>query len=286
MPSFDDRKSATGDDSDNILAHFDNLGARFARDYLNTYFAADVPTFDETLNMRFLAEHYKNLPPDTELLELGCGPTITHVLSAAPYVKRIHLMDYLQGCLDEIEMWRRKDVSSHSWTVFTKYALSVECQPQDEQSVQEREDLLRSKLASTSICNVRNMPPQEGLQPFSAVACFFTAEQATMAEEEMPHLERLKIWNGIMDNVCSCVSPGGLLLMGGVRDSDYYVTYDAQSGAPLFHPLPRTVEDDFVAALTRNGFDLSKSTIESADLEGQESEGLSGIILLAARKRS
>jgi hypothetical protein len=260
------------------------VGTRFARDYLGTYYSAEVPDYDEQIVMAFCARHYKTVSPGAELLELGAGPTIHHVMSAAPVVSKIHLTDYLQGCIDEIDLWRSQKPEAHNWNAFTRFALNSEGLPSDDLSIQQRESDLRQKIASIGLCDVRKSPPLSTPRQFELVGCFYTAEQATMATEEMPQEKRHEIWNQIMDNICSTVAPGGLLLMSGVRDSDFYVTYDAVTHAALRHPLPRLLESDYAAALIRNGFDMSRTVVEAAPLVGQDAEGLTGVILVAARK--
>ncbi len=73
----------------------------FSRRYLDTYYR-DV-TEDENLVAQLLAEHCLQLARrDSCALEIGCGPTIHHALTLAPYVSSIDLADYLPENIEEI----------------------------------------------------------------------------------------------------------------------------------------------------------------------------------------
>jgi hypothetical protein len=82
-----------------------------------------------------------------------------------------------------------------------------------------------------------------------------------------------------MEHLCRTVSPGGTLFLSCLMDTDYYRVGDAR------YPCARIREDDVRRALSRLGFDLDASTVESVALESQRESGLVGIVLAAARKR-
>ena len=60
--------------------------------------------------------------------------------------------------------------------------------------------------------------------------------------------------------------------------------YDA-SGRPHRYPVPRLTHEDFTRALEENGFDMDRSRVTYLPLEGQESEGVYGVILVSAVRR-
>lgn len=272
-------------DTSKVLESFDQIGDSFAKDYLKTYYSDSEPTIDEKYVLEFCVQQFKRLQVGCTVLELGCGPTIHHALPVAPYVDGIHFADYLQGCLNEISSWKNNAPQSHDWRVFTKFVLELEGKDNDEQSIRKREESLRNKIASIERCDVRQ---PESLLPnryFDAVLCFYTPEQAVMATQDTPQHVRLDVWHTIMNHVCAKVRQGGYLFMAAVRGSDHYVTYDKATGVPIKHPLPILYEDNFADALRNNGFDLSDTLIEQRSLIGQEAEGLTSIILVAARKQ-
>jgi hypothetical protein len=79
--------------------------ANFPRDYLATYYC-QPPTADEQMVLAFLAQHYPKLESQPCAIEIGCGPTVHHVLPLAPFVSEIHMADYLPGNLRQVRRWR------------------------------------------------------------------------------------------------------------------------------------------------------------------------------------
>src|SRR5689334_2040520 len=61
--------------------------------YLQEYYDHIGPENDELL--RFFAEAFKLVPPETVMLEFGGGPTIYQLISAAVKVSTIDFTDYL-----------------------------------------------------------------------------------------------------------------------------------------------------------------------------------------------
>ena len=88
--------------------------ANFPRDYLATYYC-QPPTADEQMVLAFLAEHFPKIASQPCAIEIGCGPTVHHVLPLAPYVSAIHMADYLPENLDEVRRWRDREPGAHGW---------------------------------------------------------------------------------------------------------------------------------------------------------------------------
>jgi hypothetical protein len=87
---------------------------------------------------------------------------------------------------------------------------------------------------------------------------------------------------------CSPISPawspeGGRLFCCAIGYTDHYILYDA-TGRAHRYPVPRLEPEDFTRALECNGFDLDRSCVTYQPLEGQESEGVYGVILVSAVK--
>src|SRR5689334_6614439 len=61
-----------------------------------------------------------------ELLEVGCGSVVHHVLPAVPYVSAIDMCDFRDDNLEEIHKWRDDDEAAHDWRRATKFVLQQE----------------------------------------------------------------------------------------------------------------------------------------------------------------
>lgn len=261
--------------SPQIINDFDSA-EDYAVDYLRTYFMGE-PTPDDQALISFLTERYSLLKGKPVLLEIGCGPVVNHILSAAPYVSEIHMADYRSDSLQQIQKWLDEAPDAHDWHRFTRYVLKLEGVIDiSNEDVRKRELLLRASITKLLRCDIRQAKPLGYAKRYAAVACFYTTEQASSTIEE---------WHSVMRNLASLVEPGGDLFTCAMGNCEYYILYDGK-GNPKKYPVPRLAEDDFRKALSDSGFDPENMLIRYQKLEGQESEGVFGVILVHARKKS
>jgi predicted TPR repeat methyltransferase len=87
-------------------------------------------------------------------------------------------------------------------------------------------------------------------------------------------------WEAVMANLCRTVAPGGMLYLSCLRNTDYYVVGDSR------YPCAYISEEDLRRVLPELGFDMSNSLVEGVAVEHQEGEGVLGVVLVAARKKS
>ncbi len=231
----------------------------YAADYLRTYFMQE-PTPDEEVVMAFIAERYKLLKGRPTLLEIGCGPIITHILPAVPYVSKVHLADYRPDNLIEIQKWIDRGEGAHNWNIFTRYVLNLEgiLSPSQEQ-IDERENCLKSCIEKLTICDVRNKQPLNMPITFPAVACFYTTEQASSTMTE---------WQEVMKNITSLVSPGGDLFMCAMGECDHYILYD-KDNKPKKYSVPKLTVKDFEEAFLAAGFPADSMVVKYQKHRGQ-----------------
>lgn len=171
----------------------------YAANYLRTFFMGE-PTLDERFVMSFLAREYATLPGGGALLEVGCGPVIHHVLSAAPRVAHIDMADYREDNLGEIRKWIARAPGAHSWRRFTRLALELEGEEPSDASIAAREDLLRTRIRRVTTCDLRRAHPFGRPCTYPTVACFYTTEQASSTREE---------WATVFANLAGLVAGGG-----------------------------------------------------------------------------
>ena len=246
----------------------------FTDNYLRTFFLGE-PVPDDQALMQFLAQEYKKIHGAPQLLEVGCGPVINHVLSAVPYVSEIHMADYRQDNLDAIRRWKEKDQAGHNWNRFTRFALQVEECDASGEAIQFREEQLRSLIKRLMFCDLRSSEPLGLPVEYPAVSCFYTTEQASRDHDE---------WRQVFKNLSGLVAPAGNLLACAVGFTDHYVIYDPL-GRSHIYSIPRLYPEDFERALMENDFDAGASSVRYQPLEGQESEGVVGVILVSGVKK-
>jgi hypothetical protein len=244
----------------------------FAKRYLQTYFKC--VDSDENEVARFLAREAPRLKGLVgTFVEIGCGPTIHHLLPICPFVEKIHLADYLHSNLAEVQAWKEHAPYAHDWSIFTENVLKLEGQAISPKHVQDRENLLRNKIGGLSYCNILREFPLGIPTQCDALGFFFCAEEVTTDKDE---------WKQVMRNTCSLIKPNGFLLMSALRGTDHYVI-ENEIGYEVL-PTAKIWEQDIIDLLPTLGFDLSQTSIEVAETPDQKHQGISSVILISARK--
>ena len=93
------------------------------------------------------------------LLELGGGPTIYPLISAAPHVSEIVFSDYVEGNLDQVRLWKEQSSAAHDWTPYLKYVVNTLEGEQDKGVALQREIELRGKVKLIKKCNILEEDP-------------------------------------------------------------------------------------------------------------------------------
>jgi hypothetical protein len=253
-----------------------NQAENYAADYLRTYYSGDVTPDDRAL-LAFLVRELPRLAAigRPEMLEVGCGPVVHHMLPAVPYVSAIDMCDFREDNIREVDRWRDNEPAAHDWRRWTRLVLELEQHGIGEEASVHREAALRSLIRSTTLCDLRrDYPLAPPRRYYPAVACFYTTEQASSNREQ---------WRDVFRNLCGLVAPGGHLFACSVADTDHYIVYDHQHRS-VCYSIPRLFPDDYRQALLDNDFLAGESVVEYQPLAGQEAEGVFGVILVAARK--
>jgi len=241
----------------------------FAEQYLQTFYRDRAPTNDERVVFRFLAEHLRALSDRPVLLEVGCGPTVHHVLQFAPYVSELHMADYLQENLEEVRKWRDDLLGAGTWSQYAELALRLEGRPSGNEDVRRLEQMTKRKLRRLLTCDLRDQWILGAPVAYPVVTAFYCTEEVgiTMAR-----------WEEVMANLARAVAPGGQLFLSCLRDTDSYLV------GGTAYPCARISEADVRRVLPQLGFNMAQSVVESASVNDQEHEGVSGVVLTAARK--
>ncbi len=250
-----------------------NVVPNFARDYLSTYYC-QAPTQDEQAVIAFLASHYRRIPATSWAIEIGCGPTVHHVLPLAPYVSEIHMADYLPENLEQVRLWRDRAPGAHEWQDYTALTLALEGREATPAAVARREAETRAKISRFRHCDLKMDSPLETSDVYPVVACFYCVENIGVTTAE---------WTRVMRRVAALTAPGGYLFLSALNQTEFYVVRSADGRLNRL-PAAYLTEDDFRQILPTLGFDAGATIVESRSFTGQEREGVNGVVLVAARK--
>ncbi len=245
--------------------------ASFAREYIDTYYRDRPPTNDEQRVFEFLVRHLRELPPQSLMLEVGCGPTVHHVLPFVGSVGEIHVADYLDDNLAEIDKWKKGAADACGWRQYAELVLTLEGRPSAPADARLLEAVAQTKVTQLLSCDL-TQPQVLGRDAwYPLVSAFYCTEEVGIS---------LTQWEHVMTNLARLVAPGGRLFLSCLADTDFY-----RVGASNY-PCARVTARDIERVLPRLGFDMTETVIESASVEGQGDEGVVGVVLVAATKRS
>ncbi len=246
----------------------------FAKNYLRTFYSEE-PTQDEIEVIKFLTRYYPLIKGFKDMIEIGCGPTLHHILPLNGFVSEIHLADYLDENLHEIDLWRKKNPIAHNWNKFTELSLRMEGRDFRKRSISLRENLIRKKIKKIGKCDLKKDRVLTWRRTYEAVGCFYCTEEVG--------INTLK-WEKVMKRLSLLVKPGGFLFMAALRETDFYCVLSEDG---YYHKLPCAylTETDFRRVLPKLGFDMSHTIIKTAKIKGQEAEGVTSVILIAAKKQ-
>ncbi len=247
----------------------------FASRYLETYY--QKIDSDELGIAKFLVREYSKINGAASMLEIGCGPTIHHILPAAPYVEHIDMADYLIDNLDQIKLWSKQTDNNqgHNWKSFTKHILELEGIRPSMSDILSRERLLKTKIRNVTDCNVLDENPLGRAMLYPAVGFFYCAEEVTTSKN---------IWKEIMANVANLVTPGGYFFIAALKETDHYIIF-SDNGREEKLPTAFLRVEDFSNLLPQLGFDLNNTIIETCETPDQIEHGINGVILISAQKQ-
>ena len=240
------------------------------QEYLHEYYGEVQP--DERFAMEFLVEAVARLEPVAVALEFGCGPTVHHALGMATVAGEIHMADYLESNRAEVEKWLHREEGAFDWSHFGRETLELEgnASPSDEQ-VQERDELLRSKITKVLACDAFSAQPlgenenKEGFYPL--VASHYCAEACTTDKEE---------WRACMKNIASLVAPGGTLILSSCGEAAAYAVGER------YFPCAGVGVVDVLVCLREIGF--TDIDVRLRQVPSQSEQGFSNVVFASAVK--
>jgi len=206
------------------------------------------------------------------VLELGCGPVLSHIMTIVPYCKRITMSDYLSANLALISKWI--SAGSDDWSGHIEYVLLAEGFTPTAEAIKAREEAFRSRLCGLIVGDLRKSNPIGSNMQFSLVMCCYATEQAA---------RDLQDWRVVFSNLANCVAPAGYLVLSLVKNSDYYVIGDGTADIVRI-PIIRVDEAELYDAFIENGFDEDSIEIISENCDGLAEQGLAEVILAIAKR--
>ena len=253
-------------------AHFD------ARAYLNEYYSDLGSENMAFLNyyVRFFASLPDNAVNTTKLLDFGSGPTIYPLIAAATKVNEIHVCDYLEPNLAELNLWLSGDRSAFDWREFVKTTIEMETSatPTDRE-IAAREAAIRDRTTKVMPCDASQLPPIPGMTAaYDILITNSCAEAATNDYNE---------WQRFVANIAALIKSGGTIVMSAVKGANFGSIEQSEADGSLYFPTVSIFEQDLVDVLTKVGFEPSSIVVESVPSD-RPSRKYQGIMFATAIK--
>ena len=156
-----------------------------------------------------------------KVLDIGCGPVIAHVISAAEYASEIVLSEYTELNRKELTKWLDNDPDAHDWTPYLRYVVT-EVEGKSKEEINGREKKMKSAIKAVVPCDLKKDPVMsaEYMKEYDVVQAILCLAGASSSKQE--YLLMLKrIW--------SLIKPGGTFV--------FYAAYSAQDlpGRGVYH---------------------------------------------------
>ena len=182
-------------------------------------------------------------PSQAKLLELGGGPVIYPLISAAPFVSEITFTDYSEQNLEAVRSWVSNDSKAHDWTPYFDHVVeTLEGKVGESQS---RQETLRSKIRKVVSCDIRKEDPSQivessdQLEMFDIISCNFCAESVCASVEN---------YQSTLSRLLKLIRPHGYLTSLISLEESWY----ANEGGKMFQLY--LTEEQVKACLQNAGF--------------------------------
>lgn len=182
------------------------------RTYLAEFFGGGGKDPSERELLRGLVNEYAFAHPGDALLELGGGPSIYQLISAAPKVESIVFTEYLPENLEEVRAWLRDEPTAWDWDGFIAEALVLEGRSASAQDLAERKAMIRRKVKSVLPCDITRANPLDDdtlLGRFDALALNYVIDSITNG---------LDTWREYLHNAARLLKPQALLVYNAIAD--------------------------------------------------------------------
>jgi len=184
------------------------------KEYLREYYT--TIDFENDQLLQFFGTCYKDIKPQSTLLEFGIGPTLYSLITAATKVDTIHVSDRLAANLQETQLWKRGDEGAFDWEPFIRRALEIEGMEEVTlEDVQKRTALLRRKLTHFCFCDAFSNSPLlwSSEHKYDIVQVNFVPESITSS------LDR---WELAIQNIISLLKPQSTFILTTLKNATYY----------------------------------------------------------------
>jgi hypothetical protein len=240
-----------------------------AKEYLKEYYSGDKINDDELVTLKYLVNFLKKSGKVFDkAIDIGSGPTLHQIIPFIPYVKELHLSDFVPENLAEIKKWLNEEPDAHDWDKYIQYVLELEGKGE---TIKKRKKEMRRVITKLLFVDIFKKHPLVKPAVYPLVTSFYCIDGAAQTKEK---------WKEGMANLFPLVDAGGVLIMAAVRNADFYRVLGRH------FPSPHVNEDDFLASFKADG-NFPKNLIDVQIISNAEwvEAGFDSCIFVKAEKR-
>jgi len=217
------------------------------QDYLQMYYNATNLAPFHLFRLKQLHEFYQSYSPTAKLriLDIGSGPTIASIISAAPHAAEIVLSEYTEANRSALLQWLNIDPNAFDWTHVFKHVV-VDLEGKTEEEVPIRAELVRKVVKAVVPCDVNRDPPipTEYVDQYDIVTDFFSLVSACATTED---------YTAALVRLHALLKSGGKIVLYTPENADALTTVSYVVGPHNFFAL-RLTRDVIFKSLEQAGF--------------------------------
>ena len=217
------------------------------QDYLQTYYGVANLGPIHLFKLKQVHEFYQSCPSSTKLriLDIGTGPSIANMISAAPYAAEIVLSEYTEANRSTLLQWLNNDPNAFDWTHVFKHVV-VDLEGKTEEEVPKRAELVRKIIKAVVPCDVNRDPPipTEYVDQYDIVTDFLCLVSACATTED---------YTAAIVRLHALLKSGGKIVLYTPEYENTLTPVSYPVGPHNFFDLPLS-KDDIFKSLEQAGF--------------------------------
>lgn len=232
-----------------------------SKEYLKEYYQ-DLSQENISL-LDWYIEIYEDLSGE-RLLEIGGGPTVYQLISAAPKVDKIVFTDFAIDNIRAIKKWR--NASNNFWDDFVAYVIEKEGVRPSNEDIFTRSNLIRKKIEKIEILDISTLKRDE-IGGYDILQANFCIDSST---------NNINMYEKMLKNIFSYLKKGGQLNMAALEKANSYKV------GKMYYPALYLTKNSLNKIMKKTGFieiKIKRIPADQAELSRYE-----GFLLVTAKK--
>ena len=188
---------------------------RFGEDYHDKFstkaYLDKLSSEIHLIPLPFIHQFYQSFASEKNLkiLDVGTGPSIINLISAAPFASEIVLSEYTENNRQALRQWLEKHPKAHDFTKFFKYVV-IDVEGGEEKDITAREKKLRSSIKAIVPCDVNKDPllPTEFMGEYDVITSTLCLDSACYSLDD---------YNAAIKRFSQLLKAGGKIFIYGLE---------------------------------------------------------------------